>query len=483
MNPQSNLPNFNDLTDDGWLPSFRVEDLWKMLSTLPAKATGSDGVPSILYRKSSLILAEPIYALILECFLQRRFPVQWKIADVVPILKSSNDSAITNTRPISLLPVPAKITERLVLDDLRHRLTECLGPHQYGIRRCSSTTHAIISVHDYLTTLADDANIGAAVFIGFDLTKAFDRISHHDLLIKLQQLGFPNGFLLLMRNYLYGRQQRIRLKNTNSDLKFVTSGVPQGSLLGPYLFGIYVASLKPLYQTTSLIKYVDDTCIAVGIRKSHALHDIQCVKSEIENISRWATQSSLSLNTAKTTGFVHYRGNFKDLFNITSYISEVNFDASVRFLGVMLSESLGWRSHVDFIERKCAQRMYILRRMRPHVTRQEFETIYNVLVRSLMEYASPAFIGLSKGDAYRLQVIQKRCLRIKGCTGVDPTIRRTSAAIKVFQQILASDTTIRDLLPRRLPSGRVAVPFCKSSLRRGAFFPCVCRIISLSFCD
>ena len=140
------------------------------------------------------------------CLRQRRFPAIWKIADVIPIPKSS-DIAITNTRPISLLSIPAKLAESLILTDLRTRLTSVLGMSQFGIRRNSSTTNALIVAHDFLTKQADDSDVGASVFVGFDFSKAFDRISHGDLLRRMIDLKLPNGFILLMESYLYNRQQ------------------------------------------------------------------------------------------------------------------------------------------------------------------------------------------------------------------------------------------------------------------------------------
>ena len=114
------------LKDDSWMPSFRVEDVWRALTKLSAKATGSDNIPTLLYKKCALILADPIYHLISECLRQRQFPSLWKIADVIPVPKSS-ESSVSNTRPISLLPVPSKIAEKLILMNMKPNLTSRLG--------------------------------------------------------------------------------------------------------------------------------------------------------------------------------------------------------------------------------------------------------------------------------------------------------------------------------------------------------------------
>ena len=271
MNPRSVRSDTSDITDDGWMPAFSVIDVWRILSRLPAKATASDDIPTSLYKKSAMILAEPVYHLIVACLQQRKFPLSWKIADLVPVPKSARPS-LSDFRPISLLPIPAKIAENIILRDVRPRLSSAFGDEQFGIRKSSSTTHAIIAAYDRLTSLFDDLNIGASLMISFDFSKAFDKVDHVLLLTRLKELHLPTGFILFLENYLFHRQQRVRLSNMKSDMKVMTSGVPQGSLLGPYLFGIFNSSLHPINTSTCMIKYMDDVCIIAGLRK----FDVRC---------------------------------------------------------------------------------------------------------------------------------------------------------------------------------------------------------------
>ena len=214
----------------------------------------------------------------------------WKIADVAPVPKSTGKT-IDDYRPISLLPIPAKLAEKLILKDMRSIFTRLLGVNQFGIRKNSSTTHAIIATHDYLTRIADDPDIGAAVFIAFDFSKAFDKIGHCELIHRAEEVNLPSGFTLLLSDYLRNRKQRVRVNGCKSVLKPVTSGVPQGSLLGPFLFGLYISSLEPLFLSTLMTKYVDDVSLVAPVSKKHAAYDLQKIQFEINHISRWSSAS------------------------------------------------------------------------------------------------------------------------------------------------------------------------------------------------
>ena len=483
MNPLTE-DSFNlDTIDDGWMPSLTVIDVWRILSHLQSKATGSDDIPTRLYKKSALVLAEPIYHLIVTALQQRRFPTPWKIADVVPVPKSSNGSSL-DCRPISLLPVPSKIAEEIILRDLRSRLSACLGNEQFGVRKSSSTTHAIISAYDHLTKHFDDLNVGASLLISFDFSKAFDKVDFAILLSRLKDLDIPSGFVIFLKNYLQNRQQRVRICNMKSELKTITSGVPQGSLLGPYLFGIFIASLRPQYPSSCMIKYVDDVCIIAGVRKSAFNCDIEKISQEINNIRVWSSSNNMVLNAEKTTGLINYRGSFKMTCDIENALGSVKFQQTVRLLGVMISSNLTWTSHVDSVVKKCSQRMYILRRIKNFTSIREFISVYNALIRSLIEYACPAFVCLPVGDQRRLQKIQNRCARIKDQIDL-PNLsdRRKSLAMKLFNKIPFCDTFINSLRPDSLPSGRISVPYCRTSIRRNSFFPFISILSSESICD
>ena len=486
MNPSSSIPVFEDLDDDSWMPTVDVVHVWKALSRVSLKATGSDNIPCLLYKKAALVLAEPIHHLITQCFKQRSFPSLWKLADVVPLPKPGK-TGIGNLRPISLLPVPAKMAEKFILINMKAHLAQFFGPNQFGIRKSSSTTHAVITAHEMLTRHADDRRKGAALLICFDFSKAFDKVSHHALLNRMHDFGLPNGFLHLMQNYLCNRQQRVRYNGIWSDPKPVTSGVPQGSLLGPYLFGLFVSPFVPIDPGfTNTLKYVDDICMIFGIQSNDYATDITRVQAELDNLERWASSNELTLNADKTTGLVRYRGEFKSICPVESLLPGVDFRTSVRLLGVLFDTNLGWRSHINMVEKKCSQRIFILRRIRSFVSQNDFLIIYNGIIRSLLEYASPVFVGLGASDARRLQRIQNRCLKIAkipSSSVENLNARRVKLSMALLKSVPKQSTVIKDFLPSRLPSGRFSIPFCQSSLRRKSFFPTITIMDSSCHCD
>lgn len=484
MLPSSKSSAFVNLPDDdAWFPAFTVVDVWESLRRLPCKATGSDDIPTKLYKKAALVLAEPLYHLMTECIRQRRFPSAWKTADVIPVPKTTGKS-VDDYRPISLLPVPAKLTEKFILRNMKQQLSRLLGDNQFGIRKHSSTTHAIIATHDAMTSHADDNAVGASVFIAFDFSKAFDRIDHQKLIFKASNMNLPAGFVRLLSDYLANRQQRVRVCGQKSDLQPISSGVPQGSLLGPYLFGLFIACLQPLYSSTMMLKYVDDVSLVAPVRKSDVTADLKSIQSEVNNISGWSSVNKLSLNVTKTSGIIFSRGCFKQIHNVESILNNVQFKESIRFLGVVLDENLHWKSHVNFIVKKCAQRLYILRRLKSVTSTKDFFIIYCGLIRSLIEYACPAFIGLSAPDLNRLQAIQKRCLKIKKlCNAPDLASRRLALALSVFYKLPQLDTFLNASFPMSLPSGRLEIPYCRTSLRRTSFIPYMTVNVSSVHCD
>ena len=478
MNKPSCIDKYDSVVDDGWSPIFGVEDVWKELSKMKVKATGSDGIPSLLYKNSALIFAAPIHHILMECCRQRKLSAQMKIADVSPIPKPNDPTCL---RPISLLSVPAKLFELFLLRDLKSYMMTKLGKHQYGIRTKSSTTHAIIMAHESLTKLADDSNVGAAVLLSFDLTKAYDKVSHSILMEKILGMDFPTGFVHILKNYLHSRYQRVRLNGCLSDLRAITSGVPQGSLLGPYLFGLYVASLRPIHDSTCMIKYVDDICLVMGVQRQSATNDVEIIEEEMSHLREWSKLNELTLNESKTQGLVHYNGaSFKVDNPIEQFLPSVNFQCNIRFLGVVFDENLKWKTHVRLMQNKCLQRMYILRRMKCFVTSRDFVIIYDGLIRSLIEYACPVFFGLSKNDS---ALLQDRCLRIKGVTANESLDeRRRKIATKVFFSLRSLTTELHDFYPSSLPSGCFVVPllsniFVKKCLHSQSLHPRVTYIL------
>ena len=224
---------------------------------------------------------------------------------MVPIPKVRNPT-VTDFRPISLLPIPSKMLESIVLDSIKQELINMYGDNQFGFRPGSSTLDAHLAIHDEVTRQLDSPETCGVAMIALDLSKAFDRLSHDSLLHTLTHARLPHESLLWIEDFLKDRKQNVSYQGiiSNSTVK-VTSGVPQGSILAPYLFASHMGTLKNLSPQARFIKYADDITILIPFTKSV---DIAArAESEISNVIRWCESHGLAVNQTKTQSLLFSR--------------------------------------------------------------------------------------------------------------------------------------------------------------------------------
>ena len=183
-------------------------------------------------------------------------------------------------RPISLLPVLSKVFEKLILDYYYESFMKVYDNRQFAYRRKSSTTCALISIHDQIVRLLDDPNVLAIRLVCFDMSKAFESVPHDLLLQRIIELDFPecNKFVNWLSSYLCERKQRVRLGNVLSSVTNVTSGVPQGSVLGPHLFSMFMSTFSVSSTQTTIVKYADDITMVIPVLRNAS--DDLCVMDE-----------------------------------------------------------------------------------------------------------------------------------------------------------------------------------------------------------
>ena len=232
------------------------------------KPLGPSNIPAWALKDSVDIIGEPLTFLINAFLHEGRFPNHLKRAHVVPIYKSGDIEDPTNYRPISITSALSKVFEKVIQNQIVEFLddTKLLSPHQFGFRANFSTADALLYATEKIRFDIDNKNVVAAAFL--DLSKAFDSISHEILLQKLHNLNFSENSIAMIRSFLKRRLQKVVLETTSSDWIELYQGVPQGTILGPLLFNIYVNSMRySVSKPCELVQYADDTFIFVSGKK------------------------------------------------------------------------------------------------------------------------------------------------------------------------------------------------------------------------
>lgn len=440
------------------------------------KAMGSDGVPSILYKKGADFLAEPLTHIFCLSVSQQKFPKRWKISHVCPVPKCLPPQ-IDNLRPISLLPLPSKILERIILKSVHSHFVNRFGVNQFGSRPQSSTACAIISLLHYALSQLELANVTGVQIVTYDYSKAFDTLSHSLIVRRLHEESFPLGFIQWVKCYLIDRFQAVRIGATVSTQEMVKSGVPQGSVLGPLLFCLVVSDLKPVNDDkTIFVKYVDDTTMCSPLfRNSPNDHVVE----EHRNILEWSSKNGFRVNLDKCKSIT-----FRKTRNIDPiHLDGVSSVKRLRFLGITINERLSWKSHVEEVCRIASQRIYGLRVLKKlNVSNEKLIQTYNAVVRSILEYASPALGELPSVLNIKFEKVQRRCHRL--ICGLEPGSecpcgkfevlhsRREKATLKLFCKALSSDHVLHSLIPKRSSrSSRLIQPQSVFSRFRYSFVP------------
>ena len=258
------------------------QQVYDLLRKLPNHKASPD-IPLKLYKAAASILAPPLTEIFKQSVKEGVVPNVWKISAVTPLPKTNNPTSTDDIRPISLLPPPVKILERIILHFARPHFLQEYGNDQFGFRAGSSTTCALISLHDHITKSVDLHCVAGVQVISYDFSKAFDKLRHDVIINRLLDCNFPRPLICWLSNYLENRMQFVKIGTVCSQPLEVTSGVPQGSILGPFLFSVVMGSLEIQDESCCVVKYADDITVSVPIYKNSENEHVIKLHNTIKN--------------------------------------------------------------------------------------------------------------------------------------------------------------------------------------------------------
>ena len=402
-----------------------IHNVYSILNNLKAnKSTGLDKIPAKILKLSAEIIA-PSLTYIFNLSLESGIYInKWKRARVTPIYKSEDKTKCESYRPISILPVISKVFEKEVFRQLYGYLTDndLLSKHQSGFRPKHSTVSALIQMCDNWLSNMDVGKINCVVFL--DIRKAFDSINHEILLNKMNlNFGISGNALKWFDSYIKDREQQCIVNGQLSSSKKIICGVPQGSILGPLLFLLYINDMPDSLNNTTPSLYADDSEIYASSDNSSDL--ISKLNEDLKNLSRWMRKNKLQIHPTKSKYmFIGSSYNIKNnICNepIQSNSTPVPRVTNYKCLGVNLDDKLCWDSHIEMICKKVAAGIAAIKRVKPFVPPEMLKIIYNALVQPYFDYCSPLWDNCGIGLKEKLQKYQNRAARI--LTGATYDIR------------------------------------------------------------
>jgi hypothetical protein len=345
------------------------------------------------------------------------FPKCWKISEVLPIPKIKNTTNVENHRPINILPLLEKILEIVLSTQITKYIEDkkILCEMQSGFRKSHSCESALQAVLSNWRKQADDGMVTVAVFL--DFKRAFETIDRSKLIEKLGKYGFGEGSLQLLNSFLSGRKQYVRVNNKKSDQIDVNIGVPQGSVLGPLLFILYINDL-PLHLKNVLINiFADDTLLSASAktyREAAALLNIALFV-----VSIWLKANKVKLNVSKTKCLVIAKSTTQlntlkeEAKNFPIQIEGETIECvdSIKYLGVIIDNLLKFDDHIDYIIKKVATKISYLGRLSRLLSKNTKTLIYNCMVAPHFEYCASVMWGANNVSIAKLQILQHRGMR------------------------------------------------------------------------
>ena len=383
----------------------------------PKLSSGADFISTKLLKEISPIIITPLHYLINLSLETGYVPPELKLAKIVPIFKDGNCHEFTNYRPISLLSSFSKLFERIVSRQLIRflNINEILYKHQYGFRSGHNTSHPVLHLTNKIYNALNQKPSAKTLTIFIDLKKAFDTVDHKILLQKMDHYGIRSTENLWFQNYLGGREQFVSVHGSESEKTKITCGVPQGSVLGPLLFLIFINDLPNATDFLTLL-FADDTTFQVsGVDLDQLFAH---ANSELEKSTNWFKANKLTLNVKKTKFMIFSDSNSsidKNQLKIGNQIIEqIGSNCKekyFKFVGHVLDDRLNWEGHIEHIAKKLASANFGINQSKNFVPQQIRKTLYYSLFDSHLNFGNLLWGCAEENKLKEIENLQKRCIR------------------------------------------------------------------------
>jgi hypothetical protein len=372
------------------------------------KSVGPDLIHNCLLKAAINHISEPLTAFFNKCLSNCRFPLMWKIAHVTPLFKKGLKESCSNYRPISLLSCVGKVFESCVHKHILHFLSEnnILTQSQSGFLPGDSTTNQLLSIYNDLSNSFDRGITTQAVYL--DITKAFDRVWHKGLLSKLNAIGIRGNLLKWLQDYLSNRTQATVVKGEKSQFQTVRAGVPQGSVIGPLLFLVYINDIVDNVNSTIKL-FADDTSLSLALGNPDTRADL--LNRDLENISDWALKWKVIFNEAKTKVINYARGT-DQCYALRFGNAELCTTTHHKHLGTILQNNLKWDIHIRGIASRVNMLISCLSSYKYKLGRKALETLYKSFVMPHFDYADIVWDNCTAVLSNLLEDLHLKALRV-----------------------------------------------------------------------